>query len=66
MMYIAGALYTFKKQGAQKRQAIALEIAILGRGGLDINDPGGRYNLKAMPGRFSGLHLLASMYTAFR
>ena len=36
MMYIAGALDSFKKQGAQKRQAIALEIAILGRGGLDI------------------------------
>jgi len=66
MMYIAGALDTFKKQGVQKRQAIALEIAILGRGGLDINDPDKKYSLKSLPGRFSGLHLLAIMYTAFR
>lgn len=66
MMYIAGALQTFKKLGAQKRQAIALEIAVLGRSGLDINDPADKYTLKSLPGKFSGLHLLAIMYTAFR
>ena len=66
MMYIAGALDTVKKQGNQKRQAIALEIAMLGRGGLDINDPDEKYSLKALPGEFSGLHLLAIMYTAFQ
>jgi hypothetical protein len=66
MMYIAGALDTFKKQGTQKRQAIALEIAILGRSGLDINDADEKYSLKSLPGKFSGLHLLAIMYTAFR
>jgi hypothetical protein len=66
MMYIAGALQTFKKLGAQKRQAIALEIAVLGRNGLDINDPADKYTLKSLPGKFSGLHLLAIMYTAFR
>lgn len=65
-MYIAGALQTFKKLGAQKRQVIALEIAVLGRSGLDINDPEDKYTLKALPGKFSGLHLLAIMYTAFR
>ena len=63
---IAGALQTFKKLGAQKRQVIALEIAVLGRSGLDINDPEDKYTLKALPGKFSGLHLLAIMYTAFR
>jgi hypothetical protein len=66
MMYIAGALQTFKQLGAQKRQLIALEIAMLGRGGLDINDPADKYTLEALPGMFSGLHLLAIMYTAFR
>jgi hypothetical protein len=66
MMYIAGALDTFKKQGAQKRQAIALEIAILGRSGQDINDPDEKYSLKSLPGNFSGLHLLVIMCTAFR
>jgi hypothetical protein len=53
-------------QNAKKRQAIALEIAILGRSGLDINDPAEKYSLKSLPGKFSGLHLLAIMYTAFQ
>ena len=66
MMYVAGALQTFKEVGTQKRQMIALEIAMLGRSGLDINDPDDKYTLKALPGKFSGLHLLAIMYTAFR
>lgn len=66
MMYIADALDILKKQGPQKRQAIALEIAILGRSGLDINDPAEKYSLKSLPGKFSGLHLLAIMYTAFQ
>ena len=66
MMYISGALQTFKKVGPQKRQAIALEIAMLGRSGLDINDPDDKYTLRALPGKFSGLHLLAIMYTAFQ
>ena len=66
MMYIASALQTFKKGGEKQRQAIALEIAMLGRTGLDINDPTDKYTLKALTGKFSGLHLLAIMYTAFR
>ena len=66
MMYISEALQTFEKLGPQKRQEIGLEIAILGRNGLDINDPDGKYTLKALPGKFSGLHLLAIMFTAFR
>ena len=66
MMYIAGALQTFKKLGPTKRHAIAVEIALLGRSGLDINDPTDKYKLKSLPGKFTGLHLLAIMYTAFR
>jgi hypothetical protein len=34
---------------------------MLGRNGLDINDPTDKYTLKALPGKFSGLHLLAVM-----
>ena len=39
---------------------------MLRRNGLDINDPDEKYSLKELPGKFSGLHLLAIMYTAFR
>ena len=66
MMYISSALRTFAKEGPKRRQAIALEIAMLGRTGLDINDPEDKYKLKELPGKFSGLHLLAIMYTAFK
>jgi hypothetical protein len=66
MMYIASALADLRKGRAEGRQAIALEIAMRGRTGLDINDPTDKYTLKALPGKFSGLHLLAIMYTAFR
>ncbi len=33
---------------------------------MDINDPDEKYSLKALPGKFSGLHLLAIMYAAFQ
>jgi Flp pilus assembly protein TadD len=66
MMYIAEALQTFRPLAPQQCRAIALEIAVLGRSGLDINDPADKYTLKSLPGKFSGLHLLAIMYTAFR
>ena len=66
MMCIASALQPFKKGGQKQRQAIASEIAMLGRTGLDINDPTYKYTLKALPDKFSGLHLPAIMYTAFR
>ena len=39
---------------------------MLGRSGLDINNPAKQYKLKSLPGEFSGLHLLAIMYTAFQ
>jgi len=66
VLYISSALQTFDDLGTEKRKAIALEIAVLGSNGLDINDSDEKYTLKALPGRFSGLHLLAIMFTAFR
>ncbi len=66
MMYSSSALRTFKQLGPQKCRTIALEIAMLERNGPDINDPTDKYRLKALPGKFSGLQLLAIMYTAFR
>lgn len=53
-------------QRPQNRQASALEIATLGRSGLNITDPDDKYTLKSLPGKFSGLRLLAITYTAFR
>ena len=36
---------------------------MLGRSGLEINDPSDKYKFKTPPGRFTGLHLLPIMYT---
>jgi tetratricopeptide (TPR) repeat protein len=66
VMYIAEALEKFGELEPRQRQEIALEIALLGQRGLDINDPAQKYELKTLPGQFSGLHLLAIMYAAFR
>ena len=66
VMYITDALKTFANVGPTKRQQIALEIALKGQSGLDINDPDAKYDLKTMPGKFSGMHLVAIMYTAFK
>ncbi len=66
LMYIAGALDTFKTLGPTKRQQIAAEIALKGQSGLDIDDPDPKYTLKTLPGRFSGMHLVSIMYTAFK
>ena len=39
---------------------------MIDRSGLDINDPEHKYALKTLPCKFSRLHLLVIMYTAFR
>lgn len=64
--YLREAMALFDKVGAKKMQQIAVEIAMLGRSGLDINDPQTRYTLKNLPGQFSGLQLLSYLYAAFQ
>lgn len=66
LRYIADALAAFDALGPRRREEIALEIALLGQQGLDIADPAPKYTLKTLPGCYSGLHLLAIMYAAFR
>ena len=48
------------------RGAIGIEIAMLGQSGLDINNPNPQYTLRSLPGHFSGIHLCAIMYAAFK
>jgi hypothetical protein len=64
-MYIGGA-QDLQRAGPKEAAGRAFEIAMLGRQGLDINEPEQKYKLKTLPGNFSGLHLLAIMYTGFR
>lgn len=66
VMYCAGALEKFAEMSPAEVQRIASEIAIKSQTGLDPNDPAQKYELKSLPGRFSGLHLLCLMYVAFK
>ena len=43
-----------------------MEIAMLGRSGLDINNPDQKYTLSSLPGKFSGMRLLSMMYVGFQ
>lgn len=64
--FIAGALVEFDRCGPRRCEQVALEIAKLSQQGLDIADPAQKYVLGTLPGRYSGLHLLAILYAAFR
>ena len=66
VMYCLAALELFSSKGRNEIQAIASEIALLGRRGLDINSPEKKYRLNSLPGDFSGLQLLCDMYVGFR
>ncbi|MEI6715593.1 MAG: tetratricopeptide repeat protein [Verrucomicrobiota bacterium] len=66
VMYISGALKLFGELGTKATQALTVEIALLGSKGLDINDPTAKYELKSLPGKFSGLHLLAYLYAGLQ
>lgn len=66
VMYCLSALEKFEKMSRSEVQRIASEIAIKGRTGLDTNDPTQKYELKSLPGNFSGLNLVCLMYVAFK
>lgn len=66
VMYLADALEKFSKMSRQEVGHITLEIAVLGRSGLDINNPDKIYRLKTLPGEYSDLHLLAIMHAGIR
>ena len=66
VMYCLGALQKFRDLGAAKAKAVTIEIAMLGRSGLDINDPAQKYTLKSLPGQFSGMHLVSVMYVGMK
>jgi tetratricopeptide (TPR) repeat protein len=66
VMYCLSALQLFSEMPVKQVKEIAFEIALLGRSGLDVNNSEPKYSLKTIPGRFSGLHLVAYMYVAFK
>jgi Flp pilus assembly protein TadD len=66
VMYCLDGLQKFHELGDTKTRAIVFEIAMLGRTGLDINNPSKKYTLRSLPGSFSGLQLVSLMYTGMK
>lgn len=66
VMYCLSALEKFEKLNPEKAIAITTEIALLGRSGLDINDPEKKYTLKSLSGEFTGLQLVSYMYVGIK
>lgn len=66
VFYCLEGLQKFRDLGDTQARAIVFEIAMLGRNGLDINDPEQKYVLKSLPGKYSGLHLVSLMYTGIK
>lgn len=66
-MYLLGALQRFAGMERADVERVGVEIGLLGMEGLDYASPEQRYTLRALPGEsFSGLHLMALMYVAFK
>ena len=66
VMYCLGALLKFAAMPASEVQKVTFEIVTLGMSGINPNDPDQKYTLRALPGDFSGLHLLCIEYVGFK
>ena len=65
-MWCLSALQKFAAMTPAEVQTIGFEIALLGRSGLDVNNPDRKYALRSLPGEFTGLQLMSYMFVAFK
>lgn len=67
MFYCLDALKFLDGKTRDQVQAVAFEIGMLGRSGIDPDNRTSKFNLASVPGKtFSSLQLLAWMYTSFK
>jgi tetratricopeptide (TPR) repeat protein len=67
VMYCLSALQYFEDKDLSEIQKVGFEIAMLGRQGIDPSNNEKKYYLDSIPGKeFTGLQLLAYMYSAFQ
>jgi len=61
VMYCLAALKLFTSD-RELCKKVTFEIAMMGQGGLAINNPDKKYRLKSLDGEFTALHLVTYMY----
>jgi len=66
LMYCLGALEKCDGLPPAEVQKIAFEIAALGTKGINPNDPGRKFQLRTLPGEFTGLQLLCYMFVTWK
>ena len=67
VMYCLSALQYFEDKNLEEIKKVGFEIAMLGKQGIDPSNTEKKYHLESIPGKeFSGLQLLAYMYSAFQ
>ena len=66
VMYLIGAIEKFAGLPRKEVEKIGYEVARLGMDGFDVNDSRQKYQLRSLPGQFSGLHMVCLMYAAFK
>jgi tetratricopeptide (TPR) repeat protein len=66
VFYMQDALERFAEMSRAEIGQITMEIALLGRQGLEVNNPDVHYTLKTLDGEFTGLHLLCLMHVGIR
>lgn len=66
VMYCLGALQRFARMSKEEVYKVTFEIVMLGTRGLDVNDPAQKYQLRSLPGDFSGLQLVSIEYVGLK
>ena len=67
VMYFLDSCKRFEAMPVDQVRAVTLEIAMLGRSGLDCASPEEKYQLSSLTDRkFSGLHLMCLMFAGFK
>jgi len=65
--FLLDALKRYEAMDVEQVRAIAVEIGMLGRTGLDYASPDKKYTLRTIPGEtFSGLQLMCLMHAGFK
>ena len=66
VMYCLDALNKFNDMTSESIGGVAMEAATLGQSGLEVNNPDKRYQLRTIPGDYSGLNIVCILHTAIQ
>ena len=65
VMYCLSAMERYAALPAEEVRRIVFEIGMLGTKGFEINDPAQQYELRSLPGKFSGMEMVCTLYVGF-